>query len=268
MRTPPRRIRSRLESGQPVLGATLQMPSPETVEIAGYSGLDYVWIDAEHGTMDIRDIAEMVRAADACGVDAIIRVPDHNPSYIQRVLDLGAAGIIAPHVCDADQARGLVAAAKYAPEGTRGACPQTRAVGHVSTDWSADSRRSNADVLVFAMIEDFDGVENVESISQSGVDGLLFGSFDLSQSLGLDGSVDHTDLERMQNRVTSAVRSSGIEYITLGWDFDDFATICTYSRIFNVAADRPGLFNLFSSAITNKLAEIEKSGATYQLQRS
>ena len=68
MRVPPRRVRGKLEAGGHAFGATIQIPSPEIVEIAGYAGLDYVWIDAEHGTMDLSDISHLVRAADASGI--------------------------------------------------------------------------------------------------------------------------------------------------------------------------------------------------------
>jgi 2-keto-3-deoxy-L-rhamnonate aldolase RhmA len=261
MRTPPRRIRSKLETGQQVFGATLQLPCPEIVEIAGHAGLDYVWIDSEHGTFDLRDIAEMVRAADASGLDALVRVPDHSASFIQRVLDLGSAGIIVPHVRNAAEASALVAAAKFAPAGTRGACPCTRDVGHVSLDWSTDYRRANADVLVFGLIEDVEGVENVEAIAhESGIDGLLFGPFDLSQSLGFEGDIAHPDIEQMEKRVTSAAQAAGIEYITLAWGVQDLATVCSYSRIFTVMSDRGALFNRFRGALEDKVADIANAG--------
>ena len=141
MRNPPRRIRGKFDTGEPVFGAAIQLYSPEVVEIAGYRGLDFVWLDAEHGTMDVRDIADLVRAADAAGIDAIVRVPDGTPSFILRVLDSGAAGVVVPHMRTSEDAAAVVAACKYAPEGNRGACPTTRVVGHSSMDWFTDYRR-------------------------------------------------------------------------------------------------------------------------------
>ena len=172
MRTPHRRIRNKLDAGERVFGITVQLPSPDIVELAGYAGLDFAWIDAEHGTMDLGDINQLVRAADASGIDAIVRVPDHSPSFIQRVLDLGATGIMAPHVRTVAEAAGLVAAAKFAPAGIRGAWPATRAVGHLTFDWTRDYRRANEDVLVFGLVEDVEGVENVDAIAKAGLDGL------------------------------------------------------------------------------------------------
>jgi 2-keto-3-deoxy-L-rhamnonate aldolase RhmA len=262
MRTPPRRIRTKLETGQRVFGVTIQLACPEAAEIAGYAGLDYVWLDAEHGTLGIGDINELVRAADASGIDAIVRIPDHTPSYIQRVLDIGAAGIMAPHIRTVSDAAAVVAAAKFAPEGTRGACPCTRWMGHYMADWESDFRRANADVLVFGLIEDLEGVENVQEIAeQSGLDGLVFGPFDLSQSIGFEGNIVHPDIEKMHARVTSAARAAGIEYIALvGWEFGDASSMAANSRIINVSSDRGALFGSFQRGrdeIAEKLALAE-----------
>jgi 4-hydroxy-2-oxoheptanedioate aldolase len=181
-----------------------------------------------------------------------VRVPDHNPSFIQRVLDIGAVGIIVPHVRTAAEAAAVVAAAKFAPDGIRGACPTTRWVGHsVSVaDWAPLQRRANSDVLVFGLIEDLEGVENVEAITaEGGLDGVLFGPFDLSQAAGLEGDVSHPDVAAMGRRVIAAVRAAGLEYVSLGgWEVDDLETLCEYTRLFIVGGDRPTLFNFFETA--------------------
>jgi 2-keto-3-deoxy-L-rhamnonate aldolase RhmA len=263
MRTPHRRIRNKLEGGERAFGATVQLPCPEVAEIAGYAGLDFVWIDAEHGTLDLSDINQIVRAADAAGIDAIVRVPDHSPSFIQRVLDVGAAGIMAPHVRTVADGAAIVAAAKFGPTGLRGACPATRAVGHLSFDWPTDYRRANADVLVFGLIEDAEGVDNVEAIAnESGLDGLVFGPFDLSQAAGLEGDVSHPDIVGMHRRVTSAAQAAGIEYLGLaGFEPGDYASMAGYSRIINVSGDRGALFMGFRDRLVEVAAGLEQATA-------
>jgi 4-hydroxy-2-oxoheptanedioate aldolase len=263
MREPHRRIRRKLDAGQRAFGITISLPSAEAAEIAGYAGADFVWVDAEHGTLDLGDIGRIVRAADAAGIDAIVRVPDHVASYIQRVLDTGAAGIIAPHVRTVAEARALVASAKFAPAGVRGACPATRAVGHLTFDWPVVSRRANDDVLVFGLIEDLEGVENVEAIaSESGLDGLVFGPFDLAQALGHGGDLEHAEIERMHRQVTEAVRASGVEYIALpGWERTDYAAMVEYCRIFMASSDRGALFTSFQTGVADLSDALERAAA-------
>ncbi|MTD57876.1 HpcH/HpaI aldolase family protein [Amycolatopsis pithecellobii] len=240
----PRRIRAAWEAGTVAYGVAVQLPSPDLVEIAGQAGLDYAWIDAEHGSLSLAEIRELIRGADAVGIDAIVRIADHDTSFIQRVLDLGAAGIMAAHVCTPEQAAALVAAARYAPAGLRGACPAVRSVGHVTTDWAGDRRRADEDVVVFGLIEDLEGVENVEAIaSRSGLDGLVFGPFDLSMAHGLDGDVAHDEIQKLHDRVVRACREAGIEYVVANaaWEFGGVAV--TGSRTVTLAGDRGVLFD-------------------------
>jgi len=252
MRFAARKIRSKLEVGKHALGVTIQLPNPDTVEIAGLAGLDYVWIDAEHGGIDFSDIVSLIRAADAVQIDSIVRVPDHSASFIQRVLDAGATGLMVPHVRTAEEGAALAAAARYAPEGVRGACPAIRSVGHLTTEWPVAYRRANQEVLVFGLIEDLDGVENVEAIAKSGLDGLVFGPFDLAQSLGLDGDITHPDIVKMHSRVVAAANDADIQYVgILGWDPCGTDELLRNSRIINITGDRGMLFVGFSQAVTD-----------------
>ncbi|HWO66770.1 MAG TPA: aldolase/citrate lyase family protein [Umezawaea sp.] len=237
----PRRIRTAWEAGAVAYGIAVQLPSPDVVEIAGQAGVDYAWIDTEHGSLSPAEVRELIRGADAVGIDAIVRVADHDPAFIQHVLDLGAAGIMAAHVCTVEQATALVAATRYAPAGRRGACPAVRSVGHVTTDWADDRRRADEDVLVFGLIEDPEGVEDVEAIaSRSGVDGLVFGPFDLSMARGLDGDIAHDEIREAHDRVVRACHDAGIEYVVANaaWESAD-----TVSRTVTLAGDRGVLFD-------------------------
>lgn len=252
MRSATRNIRTKLESGSPVFGVTIQLPSPDAVEIAGYVGLDYVWLDAEHGTLDLGDINQLVRAADAVGIDTIVRIPEHSASFIQRVLDIGATGVLAPHIRTVEDARAIVAAASYAPEGIRGACPSVRSVGHVTTDWAADLRRAREQTIVLGLIEDVQGVENVEAIAaDSQLDGLAFGPFDLAMELGFDGDVRHATIGDMNARVRAAARNAGIEYLAIpGWDAGNVESLLREGvRMFNLNGDRGALFTTFSAEL-------------------
>jgi 2-keto-3-deoxy-L-rhamnonate aldolase RhmA len=259
MRVASRRIRSKLESGGRAYGSTIQFPYPEIVETVGYTGYDYVWIDAEHGTMDLSQIAQLIRAAEATGLDSIVRVPDHTVSFIGRVLDAGATGIMAPHVRSAEIAEQVVAATKFAPLGVRGACPSVRSAGHLATDWPAEFRKANEDTLVFGLIEDIEGVEDIERIVHvPGLDGVVFGPFDLSMAMGLEGAIDHPDVVVMHDRVVAAARGAGIEYVAIaGWEpGGTHGIVESGSRIINAMGDRGSLLLAHRQALEKIVAEL------------
>lgn len=257
MLSKPRRIRQALEAGHRAYGAVIQLPSADIVEIAGKAGYDYAWIDAEHGCLSLNEIRDLVRAADAAGIDAIVRVPDHSTSFIQRVLDIGATGIMVPHVGTVEQATTLASSARYGPSGTRGACPLTRSVGHLTFDWTADSTAADRDVLVFVLIEDLEGVQNVEAIaSESGLDGLVFGPFDLAVEMGLAGDITHPDVRAHHARVTEACRSAGSDYVVAAasWEFEGIDA-CG-GRIVTVASDRASLWSSFATELNQVRASL------------
>lgn len=250
MRPSQRSIRQKLERGENAYGLPVQIPSPELVEIIGYLGYDFAWIDAEHGSLSLADLRHLIRAADAARVDALVRVPNSDITYIQRVLDMGAAAILVPHVRTLDEATMIAKAARYAPDGTRGACPFIRSVGHVSADWPADYQRADADILIFGLIEDIEGVENVEAIAaESGLDGLVFGPFDLSMSMGLKGQVGHPDVVKMHDRVVAATRSAGIEYVVASADWESGGVEFSGAHIIATAGDRELIVGAFRAPL-------------------
>ncbi|WP_290802674.1 aldolase/citrate lyase family protein [Herbiconiux sp.] len=257
MKVRPRNIRNKLEAGERAYGFAVQLPSPDLVEIAGALGYDYAWIDAEHGSLGLSEIRELIRGADAAGMDSIVRVADHEPSFIQRVLDLGATGIMVPHVRTVDEAKAIAASVRYSPLGIRGACPSVRSVGHITTDWTEDYTRADADVLVFGLIEDIEGLVSVEAIARDGgLDGLVYGPFDLGMALGLDGDVSHPQLRAHHDRVAEACKAAGIEYVAASLEWEFGALNESGARIVTVAGDRGVVF----SALSRALAEVRMAG--------
>lgn len=216
----PNAIRRRLAQGDVALGAVVQMASPEAVEMLGLAGYDFAVIDTEHGTIDSALLVHMIRAADAVGVASIVRVPDHSSSHILRVLDAGAAGILAPHVRTPGDAMALVRSVKFAPEGERGACPSTRATGHLTRDWPSFVQQANRDTLVWCLIEDREALDAIDAIAAvPGVDGLMFGPFDLAQALGLPGQIGHPEVNTLRDKVLKAANARGVELISLSvWE--------------------------------------------------
>jgi 4-hydroxy-2-oxoheptanedioate aldolase len=264
VRVPSRRIRERLAANEKAFGILVQLPSADVVEIAGYTGYDFAWIDAEHGCLSLSEVRDLIRAADASGIDSIVRIPNHDVTYVQRVLDMGASGIIIPRISGVEEGRALAASGRYGPAGTRGACPSTRAVGHSSEDWTADYQRADQDVVMIGLIESHDGVENVEAIAQEcGFDGLMFGPFDLGMSIGTGGRVRHPDIRLIQQRVIAATHQAGIEYVVAntGWEPDLDGS---GARIVTVLSDRYTLVKSFRTA----LADIRHASSPTQVVSS
>jgi len=185
------------------------------MEIFGYAGFDFVILDCEHGPLSAETIENLVRAAEVTGLHALVRVSRNDPALIARALDLGAAGIIVPHISTPEEAQRLVSAARYAPEGERGLCRYVRASRFSMMDRYQYLKEANQDIVVVAMIEGTKGFSDLSGIlTTKGIDVVFAGPYDLSQSLGVPGQVDAPEVERMMATIVTQARQAGVATAT------------------------------------------------------
>jgi len=205
MRTNTTKIK--LAEGNVVYGAIISRFAPDTVEIFGAIGYDFVMIDCEHGPMDLDQVEHMVRAAEVFGITPIARIPDHADSTILRFLDRGVQGIIVPHVNTREEAESVARAARYYPEGHRGVGGGRAHDYGVGVSRDESTRWVNSQVLVIPMVEETEAVENLDAIlAVPGVDVLHVAAGDLGQSMGNPGP---TEVRRLMSQVVPKIKASG-----------------------------------------------------------
>jgi 4-hydroxy-2-oxoheptanedioate aldolase len=158
------------------------LPDRFAAEAVASLGFDFVCVDAQHGLIDYRDVAQIIQALELSEAAPVVRVPWNEPGVIGKVLDAGAMSVIVPMVNSAYDARAAVAASRYAPDGNRSFGP----VGIGLRDGPDYMKRANDEVAVIIMIETAAALRDVDQIAAvPGVDALFLGPFDLSMSLGL-----------------------------------------------------------------------------------
>lgn len=198
-------------AGRRTVGTFVKTDSAQIVEILAHCGLDYAVLDAEHAPYDLALLDRMSMAARGSGLPLLVRVPDHADSTILRVLDLGAAGIVVPHVDSPDDARAAIAAARYVG-GRRGISLSTRSGGY-GTRALAEVIAEADRLPIVCQIESAAAVEAVEAIAAVPDIGALFvGRLDLALSLGVSG-VGHPAVMAALARVTAAARPHGLPVV-------------------------------------------------------
>lgn len=164
-------------------GTFIKTNSVHVVEVLGSTSMQFAVVDAEHAPFGPGDIDLLVLAARAVDLPLLVRVADMSATTVQCVLDLGAAGLLVPHVDSAAQARDLVARTRCAG-GVRGFSSATRAAGH-GTLPMAQALAATQDVFLMAQIESVAAVEAAADIAAvAGIDGLFVGRADLALSFG------------------------------------------------------------------------------------
>lgn len=189
-------VKQKMAAGEVAFGVWIEMMSPELVEFCGYLGFDYAMIDGEHFALDPRTCLGLVRACEVSGMVPIVRVPENDKSIILSYLEVGCLGIYVPHVNTAADARAIVDATKYAPEGHRGAgSGRYVRYGIGSSAPGEPQRQMNEDTMVIALVEEVDGIKNLEAITTTpGIDVVGIGNGDLSHTMGHVGDKNHPDV--------------------------------------------------------------------------
>jgi 4-hydroxy-2-oxoheptanedioate aldolase len=196
------------------LGTWSQIASEEVIDMVGGAGFDFTIVDCEHGAFGIDMAEKLFRACDANGVTPLVRAPSADAIFIGRALDAGASAVVVPGIAAAAQAEAMVAAGRFGPEGTRGACPCVRAGGQYITDWQGYARQQSGEAGVIALVETAEGLANIEAICRTeGLLALLIGPFDLSVSLGHAGDYLHAEVQKAIDRMLSAAQAAKLPVI-------------------------------------------------------
>jgi 4-hydroxy-2-oxoheptanedioate aldolase len=179
------------------------------VEAIGYSGLDFMIFDQEHGTASHTTIQNHIRAAKLSGMTSVIRVAENNHNLIGMALDCGVDYIQIPNITSLKDATNAIESARFYPKGHRGVCCYVKAANFGTTSKSDYFADSNEKKLVL-QVEGKEGISAIDQILKlEDFDILFIGPYDLSQSLGYPGQVDHPIVTKEIERLSSKVKKSG-----------------------------------------------------------
>jgi 2-dehydro-3-deoxyglucarate aldolase len=202
----PNSFRRDLRAGKILYGCWASLANSITTEILGYAGFDWLLIDGEHAPNDWQTFIGQLQALKDSVSAPVVRPQSSEPVIIKRLLDIGFFNFLMPYVETAEEARALVAATRYPPQGTRGVGTLHRSIrfGYVEDYFT----RVNDDICVTVQIESRKGVENAAAIAAiDGVDALFIGPSDLSADYGVLGQVSHPDVARAMEQVVAAGKS-------------------------------------------------------------
>ena len=195
-----------LKNGQ--LGLAIIIKQIQTAEMALAAktcGYDCIYIDLEHSVISEHSAAQMSLMALYTGITPIVRVPSHDAHYINRILDAGAMGIVAPHIENAEQAMQVVRACRFSPLGERSVAGNWPHFSYASMQPEVIRQTLNQETLVVVMLESPQAIEHADEIAAvDGVDVVHIGSNDLCDALGIPGQFNHPLIEKSFAKVISA----------------------------------------------------------------
>lgn len=206
MRNP---LRERLDSGAVCAGVLTAMPSVPMAQTLSRMGFDWMFIDMEHGPIDIESCHHMIAATAGTECAPVVRVMEPRISYTKPVLDSGAMGLVFPMINTREAAEDAVRAVRYPPEGERGWGPFYAPMRWGNGD-AMEYYRASGDIVIIALIEHAEAVANIQKILEvPGIDVFLIAPMDLAASMGHVGNRDHPDVQASISVAEDAIRSAG-----------------------------------------------------------
>lgn len=202
-----------LRDGKAVVGTMIRMiRNPAIVSVAKEAGLDFIMFDMEHGAYSFESLCDAASLARGLGLDCFVRVPELSKGNVSRALDCGVTGVMVPMIRTAQDAELLATWAKYAPVGGRGFGGNGAHTAYVDEGGTsvAFMQKENPRILTIAQIEIAEAIENIDAIAAvEGIDALLIGPADLSNSLGVTGDFNHPKMDEAIEKVAKAAKDNG-----------------------------------------------------------
>lgn len=215
-------LKRRIKQGEFLNGCWLNLGSSLTAEIVGLSGFDWVLIDIEHGAGGEKDVLFQLQALEHTPSAPIVRVESSDRQRIHRVLDLGAEGIMCPRVNNVKEAKEVVSALHYPPQGSRGVAKMVRATGF-GQNFSAYKDEARDNIVGIIQIETLEVLDHLDEIaSLEGVDVMFIGPADLSMAMGIFGQFDHPQFKEAISATVNAAKKAGKASGILLFNPDDY----------------------------------------------
>ena len=199
---------AKLRAGGVSAGPGVSFGSPDIAEQAASVGFEWVWLDWQHGQWTESALNNALARFLAFETAPIVRVKGHELGTINRVLDMGAMGVIVPMVQNAEQARYVAQAAYYPPLGMRsvGGMRLGLYAGGTPAEYQ---RQANDEIMLVVMVETEEAIGNItEIMSVPGVDVALIGPADLMIDVKANGH-DAARHEELVLQVAAAAQETG-----------------------------------------------------------
>src|SRR6185295_12957394 len=176
------RLHDQLSRYRTLIGLLHMRLNPALVEMASECGYNFLILDGQRGMFSEREFLESLDAlVVAKNVLSLVRLPGHDMRPVDGYLEMGADGIVVPHVSTADEARAV-----------------------------ARAMNSKQSASLIVILESVLGATHAEEIlSIEGVDGAFVGPVNLSTDLGHPRDYAHPPYEEALSRIERAAAATG-----------------------------------------------------------
>lgn len=245
-------FRKAMKLGNKMIGSNVGLNDIISTEIVTRT-MDFVWLDMEHGGLNIETVEGHIMMAKKNGKVALVRVPKLDDSWIKMVLDAGAHGVIIPQIRTAAEVMLAVELTRYFPKGKRGFGPRIPyRYGEMGSakdylEWA------NNNIYVAIQVETREAYEHLDEIlAVEGFDSICIGPADFSLSMGYYTDIKCTEMKAILKDTITRTKTAGkdvgfgmgtdlaysreilemgVDWLQVGEDYNYISNMC--ENIFN-----------------------------------
>jgi len=209
MPAPENRFKTRLAKGEMLYGCWAGFADSYATEVLATADFDWLVIDGEHAPNDLRSIMAQLQVLEGRYSAPVVRLAHGADWAIKQVLDTGAQTLLIPMVESADQARNLVRATRYPPQGIRGSGAALARASHFSAipDYIGTA---NAQICLLVQVETRAGIAALDDIlAVDGVDGVFIGPSDLAADMGFAGDSSTPEVQEVIKDALARIKAAG-----------------------------------------------------------
>lgn len=214
MPAPVNKFKKAILAGEIQIGCWAGMADPYATEMLGTAGFDWLLIDGEHAPNDIRSILAQIQILGTSTSSPVVRLPVGNEALVKQALDIGVQSILIPMIESAEEAKAMVRAVRYPPNGRRGVgAALARASGFSGIPDYVTT--ADDEICLLLQVENLTGLAALDEILKiDGVDGVFVGPADLAADMGYPGQTAHPEVRAAVvdalTRIRAAGRAAGI----------------------------------------------------------
>ena len=259
--TPSNSFKQALTRGDTLYGLWLSLADAYSAEVCAGAGFDWLVVDGEHAPNDLRSILAQLQALAAYPSAPVVRLPVGDPVLVKQVLDIGARTLLIPMVESAAQARELVAATRYPPQGIRGVASALVRASGFSRD-ATYLQHANEGICLLVQVESAAALGELDSIAAvEGVDGVFVGPADLAASMGHLGNPAHPDVQAAIQGAASVDVDVGAAELEESGGILEYLLERIGLPVVRVVCELNGSLDIYSRVSSSKMT---RNSATYQ----
>lgn len=237
----------RVRTRELLLGTVLTVPDSTLAELLG-DAFDFVWIDLEHGALEVGHVPSLAIGLRAAGAAALVRLPRWDTERLAPVLDAGIDGVVAPRIESAADAEALVTRLRYPPDGTRGFGP--RRAGNYGRS------QPNEHPVCVVQVETGAATRAAEAIAAvDGIDAIVVGSADLAYDLGCPGDTANPAFRAAVEAARSGAEAGGAAFGIAAGDAELIANLSAPTGVLGVLSVDVRMYASAVDSASHKLAE-------------